>query len=93
MYVCSASLDLNAGKVIISLAVLVGSLLVPYELSQLAGSLFSVEGDIGDQVGSGSSTPARLGDEAAVTCAKCGERGHSADAVYCRICGSKLPVR
>lgn len=69
----------SSGRFIISVAILVAALLVPYELSQLAGSLLKVEGQESDKTL--TQRP----------CSICNTMYHSEDALYCRRCGAKLP--
>ena len=77
----------SAGKVIISLAVRVGALLVPYELSQLAASLLSVEGDPKDR---DQVAPPPAAKDGAPPCAACGEVSHLRGSLFCRTCGRRL---
>ena len=86
----------SAGRAIISIAILVGALLVPFELSQLAAALLNVE----DQEGAAAKSPATPSSLPASTspstvsvvkvCPQCASASHEDDALYCKLCGTRL---
>ena len=86
------------GKLVISVAILVGVAVIPFQLGQLGRALFA-------QSSTSSAADAASEDEddddddddnrrslrvARVTCPRCGARGHLIDARYCRICAERL---
>jgi voltage-gated potassium channel len=77
------------GKLTISLAILVGVAIIPFQLGQLGRALFATEG--GSE--HGPDDPAAFFGRNArpVECQRCGQKRHSWDARYCRICGERLP--
>ena len=88
----------SAGRAIISIAILVGALLVPFELSQLAAALLKVEDqEGGDAVAksppASASLPASTNPSAVSVmkvCPQCASTSHEDDALYCKLCGSRL---
>ncbi|KAK4537100.1 hypothetical protein CDCA_CDCA11G3125 [Cyanidium caldarium] len=80
------------GKLVISVAILVGVAVIPFQLGQLGRALFaqsstSSEADAANEDEDDSRRPLRM---ARVACPRCGARGHLIDARYCRICAERL---
>jgi voltage-gated potassium channel len=76
------------GKLTISLAILVGVAIIPFQLGQLGRALFASE--TGHEHGPDGSNPLYSKAARRVECSRCGQKEHSHDARYCRICGERL---
>lgn len=76
------------GKLTISLAILVGVAIIPFQLGQLGRALFT--SDAAHEHGSDGSSFLYNQVARGVECSRCGQKNHSHDARYCRICGERL---
>ena len=82
----------SAGRAIIGIAILVGALLVPFELSQLAAALLKVEDEEGGKAAAPAPpTSTSISPLSTVKlCPQCACSSHEEDALYCKLCGSRL---
>jgi hypothetical protein len=87
-----------AGRIISTATVLIGAVLVPLQLSEIASAV--MESPFSPSPPDAGATPpfvdvgmrAALFDES-IQCTRCGLRIHQRDARFCRNCATALPER
>lgn len=79
------------GKAFVSAAILVYTVLIPYELGLLANSMGLMNSRTDRDPP--SAAPPSLTTIKGLTCSACGAKEHQEDAKYCRQCGTSLPTR